>query len=104
MNLRWRGAIFGAVQIVIVGLAGLSVVSERYGYFYFYHLKFGSACCRPTHYFGCYQVIHEIAVQNGYSVSSQFTGHGIGTVFHRPPWIIHDRAFLPRLDSLRLWY
>ncbi|KAF8651148.1 hypothetical protein AX16_004850 [Volvariella volvacea WC 439] len=24
-----------------------------------------------------------------YSVSSQFTGHGIGDVFHRPPWILH---------------
>lgn len=24
-----------------------------------------------------------------FSVSPQFTGHGIGTVFHRPPWILH---------------
>ncbi|EPQ58880.1 methionyl aminopeptidase [Gloeophyllum trabeum ATCC 11539] len=22
-------------------------------------------------------------------ISTQFTGHGIGTVFHRPPWILH---------------
>ncbi|KAF8626713.1 hypothetical protein AX17_006480 [Amanita inopinata Kibby_2008] len=27
---------------------------------------------------------------NRYSVSSQFTGHGIGTEFHKPPWILHD--------------
>lgn len=25
------------------------------------------------------------------SVSPQFTGHGIGEVFHRPPWILHHR-------------
>ncbi|KDQ65241.1 hypothetical protein JAAARDRAFT_116487 [Jaapia argillacea MUCL 33604] len=26
-----------------------------------------------------------------YCVSQQFTGHGIGSVFHRPPWILHHR-------------
>ncbi len=31
MNLRWRGAIFGAVQIVIVGLAGLSYARSQAG-------------------------------------------------------------------------
>src|SRR5438128_2821110 len=31
MNLRWRGAIFGAVQIVIVGLAGLSYARRQAG-------------------------------------------------------------------------
>ena len=30
------------------------------------------------------------ADKGGLSVSSQFTGHGIGRVFHRPPWILHD--------------
>ncbi|KAF8256406.1 peptidase M24, structural domain-containing protein [Lactarius quietus] len=25
----------------------------------------------------------------GYSVSSQFTGHGIGNMFHHSPWILH---------------
>jgi len=25
-----------------------------------------------------------------FSISPQFTGHGIGTDFHKPPWIFHD--------------
>lgn len=28
-----------------------------------------------------------------FCVSTQFTGHGIGTVFHRPPWIMHHCEF-----------
>ncbi|KAA1466634.1 methionine aminopeptidase [Dentipellis sp. KUC8613] len=42
-------------------------------------------------------VIHELAARRGYSVSSEFTGHGIGEVFHRPPWVLHHRNFEPEI-------
>ncbi|CAK5264785.1 unnamed protein product [Mycena citricolor] len=35
--------------------------------------------------------IYESVRHTEHSVSPQFTGHGIGTEFHRKPWIIHDR-------------
>ncbi|KAH8118848.1 methionyl aminopeptidase [Phellopilus nigrolimitatus] len=35
--------------------------------------------------------IHRYAKSRNLSISEQFTGHGIGTVFHRPPWILHHR-------------
>ncbi|PPQ78873.1 hypothetical protein CVT26_011836 [Gymnopilus dilepis] len=37
------------------------------------------------------QAIHDYLQDKNYSVSPQFTGHGIGRVFHSPPWIIHSR-------------
>ena len=40
------------------------------------------------------------ADKGGLSVSSQFTGHGIGRVFHRPPWILHDCIIIFFLLSL----
>ena len=50
--------------------------------------------CRPCEPFATIgRVIHEVAVQHGYSVNPQFTGHGIGRVFHRPPWILHHSSF-----------
>ncbi|KAG1877432.1 methionyl aminopeptidase [Suillus subluteus] len=33
--------------------------------------------------------IHEIVRNTCHSVCPAFAGHGIGTVFHRPPWIYH---------------
>ncbi|KZT70283.1 methionine aminopeptidase [Daedalea quercina L-15889] len=33
--------------------------------------------------------IHELLRGTKYSVSTQFTGHGIGEHFHCPPWILH---------------
>jgi len=36
------------------------------------------------------KAIHELLLHKNYSVSSQFTGHGIGTVFHCAPWILHQ--------------
>jgi methionyl aminopeptidase len=53
---------------------------------------------RPFSNIGC--TIHKIATQRGYSVNSQFTGHGIGSVFHRPPWIFHHSTFSKMLESL----
>jgi len=48
--------------------------------------------CRPGRPFkDIGAVIENVAASRGFSVSSQFTGHGIGKVFHRPPWIVHTR-------------
>ncbi|KAF9058181.1 methionyl aminopeptidase [Panaeolus papilionaceus] len=35
------------------------------------------------------QAIQDLIGNKNYSVSPQFTGHGIGKVFHSPPWILH---------------
>lgn len=52
----------------------------------------GIAACGPGRPFkGIGSAIYNLAKSRGYSVSSQFTGHGIGEVFHRPPWILHHR-------------
>jgi len=55
-------------------------------------LEAGMAVCGPGKPFKSIgQAIHDIADRRGYCVSSQFTGHGIGEVFHRSPWILHHR-------------
>ena len=47
--------------------------------------------CGPGKPFkGIGKVIHDHIRRSGdYCVSQRFTGHGIGSVFHRPPWILH---------------
>jgi len=35
------------------------------------------------------RVIESYAIQHGYSVVRQFTGHGIGSIFHMTPYIAH---------------
>ncbi|PPQ66178.1 hypothetical protein CVT24_000155 [Panaeolus cyanescens] len=35
------------------------------------------------------RAIQDLIGDKNYSVSPQFTGHGIGKVFHSPPWILH---------------
>ncbi|KAG6836389.1 hypothetical protein H0H93_008534 [Arthromyces matolae] len=53
-------------------------------------LQAGIDACGPGKLFrGIGKAIHELTLNTNYSVSPQFTGHGIGTVFHRPPWILH---------------
>ncbi|KAF8076900.1 methionyl aminopeptidase [Lyophyllum atratum] len=53
-------------------------------------LQAGIKACGPGRpYKGIGKAIHELTRHTDYSISSQFTGHGIGTVFHRPPWILH---------------
>ncbi|KAI9207100.1 peptidase M24, structural domain-containing protein [Polychytrium aggregatum] len=48
------------------------------------------ALCKPGAYFSDIgYVINTIADQNGYSVNSEFCGHGIGRHFHEPPLIYH---------------
>ncbi|CAL1700001.1 unnamed protein product [Somion occarium] len=50
--------------------------------------------CGPGQPFkGIARAIHNILQSHGsgqWCVSPQFTGHGIGRMFHRPPWILHD--------------
>lgn len=54
-------------------------------------LETGIGVCGPGRPFrdiglAIHKLIQEIP---GYSVCTSFSGHGIGTVFHRPPWIYH---------------
>ncbi|KAI0268082.1 methionyl aminopeptidase [Gloeopeniophorella convolvens] len=55
-------------------------------------LDIGIAECGPGRPFKSIgKAIHDFADKRGYSISSDFTGHGIGQVFHRSPWILHHR-------------
>ncbi|KAI0068523.1 Creatinase/aminopeptidase [Artomyces pyxidatus] len=55
-------------------------------------LDAGIAACGPGRPFKSIgQAVHKLAAKRGYSVSSEFSGHGIGKVFHRSPWILHHR-------------
>ncbi|KAG6845533.1 hypothetical protein H0H87_007777 [Tephrocybe sp. NHM501043] len=54
-------------------------------------LQAGIDACGPGRPFrGIGKAIHELTQNIDFSVSPQFTGHGIGTVFHRQPYIIHN--------------
>ncbi|TCD65959.1 hypothetical protein EIP91_001951 [Steccherinum ochraceum] len=56
-------------------------------------LRAATLVCGPGMPFrGIAKAIHDTIVERGnkWCVSPQFTGHGIGQVFHRPPWIVHD--------------
>jgi methionyl aminopeptidase len=55
-------------------------------------LELGINACSPGRPFkDIGRVIHHYVCNDAgdFCVSSQFSGHGIGTVFHRPPWILH---------------
>ncbi|KAG8959443.1 hypothetical protein FRC03_007974 [Tulasnella sp. 419] len=53
-------------------------------------LKAAISICGPgTSFKEIGKVIEELATRRGYSVSSQFSGHGIGKEFHQPPWVLH---------------
>ena len=52
---------------------------------------------RPLKLIG--KTIHELLRGTKYSVSTQFTGHGIGEDFHRPPWILHHRESRPTIPA-----
>ncbi|KAG9103197.1 hypothetical protein FRC07_010063 [Ceratobasidium sp. 392] len=61
-------------------------------------LQAGISACRPGAYFRSIGAAIQDAVNKAekelghpFVVSGQFTGHGVGTVFHRPPWILHTR-------------
>ncbi|KAI6004732.1 methionyl aminopeptidase [Pisolithus albus] len=54
-------------------------------------LEAGIGACNPGRPFrDIGRAIHDLIQQTpGYSVCTSFAGHGIGKVFHRPPWIYH---------------
>ncbi|WWC89287.1 methionine aminopeptidase, type I [Kwoniella dendrophila CBS 6074] len=55
-------------------------------------LEIGIQTCRPgKRYKDIGQEIEDFAKRHGFSVNGQFSGHGIGNRFHRPPWIFHCR-------------
>ncbi|KAJ6611495.1 methionyl aminopeptidase [Mycena sp. CBHHK59/15] len=54
-------------------------------------LEAGIKACGPGRPFrNIGEAIHRLIRDSGFSISPQFTGHGIGTTFHRRPWIIHE--------------
>ncbi|KAJ7361129.1 methionyl aminopeptidase [Mycena albidolilacea] len=54
-------------------------------------LDAGIGACGPGRPFSeIGRAIHDIIRDTSFCVSPHFTGHGIGTTFHRKPWVIHD--------------
>jgi len=63
-------------------------------------LHAGISACGPGNPFkligqAIHDAVHQLPIdspeeENSYSICSQFAGHGIGTDFHKPPWIVHD--------------
>ncbi|KIL58987.1 hypothetical protein M378DRAFT_15168 [Amanita muscaria Koide BX008] len=37
-----------------------------------------------------HDLVHRSSEEHTYSINTQLTGHGIGTDFHKQPWIVHD--------------
>ncbi|WWD17266.1 methionine aminopeptidase, type I [Kwoniella shandongensis] len=59
-------------------------------------LEVGIRVCGPGKpYSEIGRAIEEFAKRYGFSVNSQFSGHGIGKRFHQPPWIFHTRNSEP---------
>ncbi|KAH6912461.1 methionyl aminopeptidase [Coprinopsis sp. MPI-PUGE-AT-0042] len=55
-------------------------------------LQAAIAACGPGQLFrNIGKAIHDTIKNRNFSVSSQFTGHGIGPVFHSAPWILHHK-------------
>lgn len=51
------------------------------------------AVCGPGRPFKAIgRAIHDWIANKNYSISEQFTGHGINRVFHCAPWILHHRV------------
>ena len=61
----------------------------------------GISACGPGRPFNSIgQAIHELVRNTPYSVCNALSGHGIGRVFHQPPWIYHTRMTLVLLVSI----
>ncbi|KAJ6541778.1 methionyl aminopeptidase [Mycena capillaripes] len=61
-------------------------------------LEAGINACGPgRHFSGIGKAIHDLIRDTKFSISPQFNGHGIGTTFHRKPWIIHDLNHEPEI-------
>ncbi|KAK7063716.1 methionine aminopeptidase [Favolaschia claudopus] len=56
-----------------------------------------SACGPGKHFSEIGRAIHEVIRRTDFCVSPHFTGHGIGTTFHRKPWILHDVNHEPEI-------
>ncbi|WRT66407.1 methionine aminopeptidase, type I [Kwoniella shivajii] len=55
-------------------------------------LEIGIKACGPgKRYKDIGGEIEDFARRHGFSVNGQFSGHGIGKIFHHPPWIFHLR-------------
>ncbi|EIM88629.1 methionine aminopeptidase [Stereum hirsutum FP-91666 SS1] len=55
-------------------------------------LSAGISACGPGRPFKAIgSAIHSVVAEKPYSISLEWTGHGIGSVFHRPPWVLHHR-------------
>jgi methionine aminopeptidase len=67
-------------------------------------LDAGIGACGPGRPFSeIGRAIHDIIRDTSFCVSPHFTGHGIGTTFHRKPWVIHDRTrFVDSLNHIKL--
>ena len=58
-------------------------------------LEAGIKSCGPHKPFADIgRTIHNVARQHGCAINTQFTGHGIGRVFHQPPWILHHSMYI----------
>ncbi|THH06622.1 hypothetical protein EW145_g3955 [Phellinidium pouzarii] len=61
-------------------------------------LEIGIRACGPGVPFKAIgAAIYSYTKSRNLSISEQFAGHGIGAVFHRPPWILHHQ--LPLLPT-----
>ncbi|QRV72806.1 Metallopeptidase family M24 [Ceratobasidium sp. AG-Ba] len=83
-----RTFLVGSVDLQGQALVALSTVA----------LQAGISSCRPgAHFRSIGAAIHEAVLKAEerlgfpYVISGQFTGHGIGKEFHRPPWIQHTK-------------
>ena len=86
MSLQWSFSPFVSDTLIEdePGKALVHATSEA--------LAAGLEVCAPGRQFKAIgNAIYHTATEGGYSVSSQFAGHGIGKVFHRTPWILHHR-------------
>ncbi|TFK69443.1 methionyl aminopeptidase [Pluteus cervinus] len=53
-------------------------------------LEAGIQACKPGAPFKAIgKAMYGVIRDKDFSISPQFTGHGIGSEFHRPPWILH---------------
>ncbi|KAM6496439.1 methionine aminopeptidase [Amanita muscaria] len=58
-------------------------------------LHAGISTCAPGRPFksigqAIHDLVHRSSEDHTYSINTQLTGHGIGTDFHKQPWIVHD--------------
>ena len=66
-------------------------------------LKHAIAACGPgKHFKDIGKTIHNLLRDIDYCVSSQFTGHGIGNMFHFKPFVLHHCMLSPQFEKYNL--